>query len=262
MLDSGAQNALLVNNGANVTMDCGIAVNSTNGTAATITGGAHLTASAISIAGGYVLNGGASASPAPTSGAPSQTDPFSSVAGPTPGACDQTNYQPGWGNWTLNPGTYCGGIVIANGATASFNPGTYIVKGGGIHFGGGASITGTGVTFYLTGTNANYGSIVMDNGVNVTLSAPTSGSYPGLLFFQDRSIVSNAVATFAGGSSTVLTGSLYFPTTPVSFSNGAAGTGNTAIVAKQVSFAGGARLNYDSTGQKTGLSTKTVGLVE
>jgi hypothetical protein len=261
-LDPTVQNALLANNGVNVTMDCGIEVNSSNGTAATITGGASLTAAAISIVGGYVLNGGASVSPAPTTGAQSPGDPFSSVVGPTAGSCDQTNYRPGWGNWTPAPGTYCGGIDIDSGATAAFSPGTYIIKGGGIHFGGGATITGTGVMFYLTGTNATYGSVVMNSGVNVTLSAQTSGAYMGLLFFQDRSITSNVNASFGGGASTQLTGSLYFPTTAISFSNGTSGSGNTALVAKQVSFVGGTRLNYDPTGLKTGLFIKSVGLVE
>jgi hypothetical protein len=59
-----------------------------------------------------------------------------------------------------------------------------------------------------------------------------------------------------------LTGSLYFPTTAVSFSNGASGGGNTAIVADTVNISGGANLKYDSTGLKTGLAAQTVALVE
>ena len=178
------------------------------------------------------------------------------------GACTQTNYNPGFGNWTLNPGVYCGGITISNGSTAVFNPGTYIIKGGGVSFVGGSTITGSGVMFYLTGTNATYGSVNMSNGVSVTLSAETSGSYLGVLFYQDRSIVSANNATFAGGANEALTGSLYFPTTAVSFSNGTSGGGNTAIVADTVNFSGGANIKYDPTGLKTGLSAQSVGLVE
>src|ERR1035438_4967758 len=99
--------------------------------------------------------------------------------------------------------------------------------------------------FYLTGTNATYGSVNIANGVAVTLSAETSGAYMGLLFYQDRSIVSAQNAVFAGGASTNLTGSLYFPTTDAAFSNGASTSGNMAVVAKQVSFTGGAILRYD-----------------
>jgi hypothetical protein len=262
VLDPSAADAFSASNGASVTMNCGITINDTNAVAASITGGATVTATAISIAGNYVVNNGGTVSPAPTTGTPTVMDPFASVVGPTAGSCNYTNYSPGYGNWTLNPGTYCGGITINNGATATFNAGTYIIDGGGITFGGGATITGSGVMFYLTGTNATYGSVNIANGVNVTLSAETSGTYLGLLFFQDRSIVSAQNATFAGGASTELTGTLYFPTTYVSFSNGASTSGNMAVVAKQVSFAGGANLRYDPTGLKTGLATTTAGLIQ
>lgn len=262
VLDPSVRNAFTASNGVNVSMNCGIAINSSNATAATISGGAQVTASAVSIVGGYSINNGATISPSPTSGSQAAGDPMASVPAPTYASCDQTNYHPGSGNWTLNPGTYCGGITIDNGANASFNPGVYIVNGGTVHFGGGATITGSGVTFYLTGTNASYGSVAMDNGVTVSLSAPTSGTYIGLLFFQDRSITSSVSANFAGGASTQLTGTMYFPTTSVSFSNGSSASGNAAIVAEQVSFIGGTRLNYDPTGIKTGLLTKVVGLVE
>lgn len=262
VLDPSAANAFTANNGASVTMNCGIAINDNNADAATISGGATVTATAISIAGNYVVNNGGTVSPAPTTGTSTVVDPFASVAGPTAGACNYTNYSPGYGTWVLSPGTYCGGITINNGATATFNAGTYIIDGGGITFGGGATITGSGVMFYLTGTNATYGSVTIGNGVNVTLSAEASGMYMGLLFFQDRSIVSAQNASFAGGASTELTGTLYFPTTDVSFSNGASTSGNMAVVAKQVSFTGGANLRYDPTGLKTGLATTTAGLVQ
>jgi Putative Flp pilus-assembly TadE/G-like len=264
VLDPSAQNAFTANNGAAVTMNCGIVVNSSNSDAATITGGATVTSTTTSIVGNYAVNNGGSISPAPTTGAASVTDPFGSVIGPTAGTC--ATYPSGYGtymNQTFNPGTYCSGITVGNGASVTFNPGTYIINGGGVSFQGGTTISGSGVMFYLTGTNATYGSANIANGATVTLSAETSGTYQGLLFFQDRSITSSTGAIFAGGSSTNLTGSLYFPTTSVSFSNGSSSSGNTAILAKQVSFTGGTRLVYDSTGLKTGLGTATtVGLIE
>jgi hypothetical protein len=60
-----------------------------------------------------------------------------------------------------------------------------------------------------------------------------------------------------------LSGSLYFPTTAVSYSNGTnQAVSAMAIVAKDISFAGGANIKYDSTGQTTGLVTKSDVLVE
>lgn len=92
------------------------------------------------------------------------------------------------------------------------------------------------------------------NGVSVNFSAQTSGPYLGVLFFQDRAITSGNNATFAGGAVMKLTGSLYFPSTYVSFSNGSSAEVNsTAIVATQVSFTGGTNIKYDPTGLQTGL---------
>ncbi len=262
ILDPSAPSAFVASNGASVTMNCGLEVNSSSATAASVTGGATVTANSATVVGGAVVNNGGNITPSFTTGVAATSDPFASLPSPAVGACTQTNYNPGYGNWTLNPGVYCGGIIIGNGSTAVFNPGTYIINGGGIQFGGGSTITGNGVMFYLTGTNATYASVTMANGVTVTLSAETSGSYVGVLFYQNRSITSSSVATFAGGSSDTLTGTLYFPTTAVSFSNGASGGGNTAIVADTVTFSGGADLHYDPTGSLTGLSTQTVGLVQ
>jgi Flp pilus assembly protein TadG len=264
VLDPSAQNAFQATNGATVVVSgCAITVDSTNSDAATISGGSSVTASAINVTGGDVISGGASATPTPVTGVAAGADPFASLPAPTVGSCNFTNYSPGYGTWTLNPGTYCGGITIGNGATATFNPGVYVINGGGLNFGGGTTITGSQVTFFLTGTNATYGSVTISNGVNVTFSAPTSGSYLGVVFFQDRTITSAAKATFSGGATMQITGTLYFPTTSVLFSNGSS-TANysTAIVAKQVSFTGGSSIKYDVTGLKTGLFSKSVALVQ
>jgi hypothetical protein len=265
VLDPSAQNAFQAGNGATVAVSgCAIVVDSTNGDAATVTGGATVTAPAIDVVGGVVVNNGGRVTPAPVTGAAAVVDPFASLPALTPASCatHPSMYSPG-SNTTLNPGTYCGGITVSNGATnVVFSAGNYIVNGGGITFGGGATASGSGVMFYLTGTNATYGSVTIANGVRVTFSGPTSGPYLGVLFFQDRSITSGSNATFAGGATMQLTGSLYFPTTYVSFSNGVSGAGNTAIVAKQVSFQGGANITYDPTGLKTGLFSKSVALVQ
>jgi hypothetical protein len=264
VLDPSASGAFNASNGASVTMDCGVEVKSSSASGGIITGGASVTSS--SIQGKFQITNGGSSNPAPSGAASSVSDPFATLPAPAVGAsCDSqhTNYSPGFGTWTLNPGTFCGGITISNGSTATFNPGTYVIKGGTLNLIGGSTVTGAGVTFYLTGTNATYGSVTISNGAAITLSAPTSGTYTGVLFYQDRTITSNVTATFAGGVVLHLTGSLYFPTTLVSVQNGASSTNySLAIVSKQVSFTGGANFKYDPTGTKTGLASKSVALVE
>lgn len=262
VLDPSAQNAFLANNGATVAATgCDIAVNSTNAQAANISGGASVTGVELDVVGGCSCNG---TYPALKTGQTAVADPFASLPAPAIGSCaaHPTMYTPGNGT-TIMPGTYCGGITVSNGTTGvTFAAGTYIINGGGLTFGGGVTVSGSGLMFYLTGTNATYASLTIANGVSVTFSAQTSGIYQGVLFFQDRSITSASNATFAGGAAMNLTSSLYFPTTYVSFSNGVSGADTTAIVAKQVSFVGGADIKYDPTGLLTGLFSKAIALMQ
>ena len=263
-LDPSAPSAFSAINGSTVALNgCSIAVNSSNSAALLVNGGSRVTATAISVVGGVSITNGGSTTPAPTTGVAPAPDPLASLPSPAVGACNYTNYSPGWGTWALTPGVYCGGINISNGATATFAAGTYIIKGGTLSLVGGTTDTGSGVMFYLTGTNATYGSVNISNGANATFSGPTSGPYTGIVFYQDRTITSAVNATFSGGVSMKVTGTLYFPTTSVLFSNGSSVSNvYTAIVAKQVSFTGGTSLQYDATGMKTGLFSKGVALVQ
>ena len=264
VLDPSGQNAFQATNGSQVTMNgCAIQVNSTAGAAALINGAAVVTATAINVVGGASVSNGGVANPSPNTGAPAVADPFATVPAPVVSACTQTNYSKGSGTWTLNPGVYCGGISLHNGAIATFNPGTYILNGGGLQLAFSTS-TGSGLMFYLTGTNATYGSVNISNGATVTFSAQSSGTYMGLLFFQDRAITSNVNAQFVGGSTMRLTGSLYFPTTVLNYSNGSSTAAySTGLVAKQIAFSGGtSSVLYDPTGLQTGLFSKAIALMQ
>lgn len=258
---TGSNNSFQLSGSAsNVTMNCGIAVDSAGAQAANIPGGAALTASKISIVGGY--NGG-TYSPTPTTGAAVVADPFASVTGPTVGACTYTNYQTN-SNAALSPGTYCGGINIGGSANVTFASGVYILNASGLlQLGGNSVSTGTGVTFYLTGSP--YKGPVIANSASVTFSAPTSGAYEGLLFFQDRTEATatrDKQAVLDIGANEHLTGTLYFPTTMVDFCNGKPSSDVTAIVAYYINIDCNAQLNKDTTGTQTGIGSQTVGLMQ
>jgi hypothetical protein len=148
-------------------------------------------------------------------------------------------------------------------ANVTFSAGTYIINGGGVSFGNSSVSTGSGVTFFLTGTNATYGSVAATGASVVTLSAPTTGTYDGVLFYQDRSLNPAAGASFGNSASVALTGTLYFPTTGVTFSGATATNSTMAIVADKLSITGSASITYDPTGQRTGLFTsKGVALLQ
>jgi hypothetical protein len=227
-------------------------------------------------------------------------------------ACDQYNAAGVNGNppmtisgtKTLNPGSYCGGIWLESGANVTLEPGTYILNGGNtegasvrtsLEVDGGATMTGSGVTFFNTGSTTpcpNSAACPAGNGTagaggpggrggpgggltgsaaytdwapillcsahlagpgptcpapgrggtsdaTVTLSAPTSGSYSGILFFDARTLsdgsspcggtnanhetcakTTNYMQTEIGGPDQSFTGTFYFPTTQLNFEGG------------------------------------------
>ncbi len=92
---------------------------------------------------------------------------------------------------TLSPGVYQGGISITGAANVTFNPGMYILAGGGFTVSNSAAvIKGTGVTFYNTTgpSGTGFEPFAISGATSSSLSAPTTGTYKGILFFTDRSI--------------------------------------------------------------------------
>lgn len=254
-LDKTASNAFVASGSANVNANCGLYVNSSNSKALSLSGSACISSpTVISIVGNYSNSSSCTLSVTPKTGQKSSSDPLAYVSAPTvPSGCNNTNYTLSGGSATISPGTYCGGITVSsNGTTLYLNQGLYILKGGGLTVSGGASMISNtgGVTFYNTqATGYSYKPITISGSSTITLQAPTSssnGGIYGILFFQDRSISSSSQNTISGGSTTNLTGALYFPTTPLVYSGGSTGAGEwTAIVADTVTFSGNASLGKD-----------------
>jgi hypothetical protein len=242
-LDPSASGAFSVSGGVNVQVNCGIMVDSSSSTAMSVSGGSTATATYIDLTGKATVSGGSTVSPAPVTGVAASSDPLASLPKPSVGGCTYTGKSVSGATVTLSPGTYCAGISISGGSKVTFNPGTYILKGGGLSLSGGSTLTGSGVTFFNTAaTGYGYGPISLSGGTTVTLSAPTTGSLAGILFFQDSSVGAGAASSFSGGASAILNGTLYFPTTGLSYSGGSS-SAYTIIVADTVNFSGGATLN-------------------
>jgi hypothetical protein len=244
VLDPSMNSALGVSGGVTVQFTCGVQVNSTSNTALTVTGGSHVTAPYFDVAGKYTVNGGSSISPAPSQSAPALSDPLASLSPPTVGGCTYSNISIGNGaTVTRSQGTYCNGLTIGGGATVTLNPGIYVLKGGGLTISNGAHVTGNGVVFYNTyAAGYPYAPITFNGGTTVTLTAATTQTYAGILFFQDRSVVSALPNTISNGANATLTGTLYFPTTSLSYAGGA-NAAYTIVVADSVSFSGGVTVN-------------------
>jgi hypothetical protein len=134
---------------------------------------------------GDIANSTGSVTPAPINSA-AMGDPLAYVPQPAFGTCQYTNTSV-TSAATLQPGTYCGGLTINTTANVTLAPGVYVVAGNLTI--NGPTITGAGVTFFMTaGGGSSYGVCSITTYGNVSLSAPTTGSWQGILFFSDRSM--------------------------------------------------------------------------
>ncbi len=138
VIDPAASGALAVNGNVTVQSSCGLLVDSSSSSGLTAAGNDTISATTIGIVGNYTSNGSVSLTPTPKIGVIAATDPLSAVQAPTVGSCAQTNFSLN-GNtgssgspYQLYAGTYCGGITVRGNAVLFFNPGTYVLAGGGM----------------------------------------------------------------------------------------------------------------------------------
>ena len=105
-----------------------------------------------------------------------------------------------------------------------------------------------------------YADVDITGGATVTMEAQTTGSYAGLLFYQDDDTPLSPPSnqTIAGGTSIDLTGALYFPKGYVNYTGGATtGSGScTQIIAQTVTFSSVADMNINCSG--SGMSPVTI----
>jgi Flp pilus assembly protein TadG len=241
-----------VTNGASLTLSsCGVIDDASGSGALTVSGAGVITAKAIGVVGTESLSGSGTTTPAAVTGIAPITDPLSSVATAPPAS----EYTSGCltdpsitKSTTIGPASPTGyvcynGLTFPKGSpTVTLNPGLYIINGQGsanaysLNVASGTTLNGTGVTFYFV----NDASFNITNGATLNLTAPTSGSYSGLLFYQDSG--DSAMDTFAGGSSGNLAGIFYLPAANLTFENGNSSTFSTDLVVGSLDMSGAATL--------------------
>ncbi len=229
-LDPTGSGALTVALLAAVVSPCGIMVESTSTTAVVCLTGS-ISAPKIQIAGGAV--GLLCLAPTPSTyvSLPTPSDPLAYLPQQVVPPCGTTTTSPFHGSPSaltisgtavLYPdGAYCGGINIQPGATAAFQPGTFSLTStnggfprypGGLTINLGTNVTGTGVTFYNYGPAGGVTFVAPAlTMAGVRLSAPTNGTYGGILFFQPTNNTSPATLLGNTAFNTVLEGAYYFP---------------------------------------------------
>jgi hypothetical protein len=139
-------------------------------------------------------------------------------------------------------------LTFTGNVNVTLNPGAYILLGGGLNASGNVSLSGSNLTFYDTfNASYSYAPISIAGNLNVNLSATTSGSLAGMLFFQDRNAPSGT-QSFVGNSNTTLVGAVYFPKSQLNYTgNSSSGIQNITIVADTISWTGNASLKADPT---------------
>ncbi len=171
--------------GVHVLAGGSLVIDSTNRHAAVDVGAGNISAGAIQVTGGLEDGGpgdfvGALSHPAGTS------DPFTGLVAPTiTTPVHKAVKVSGNTSITLSPGTYKGGIHISGNATVTLLPGVYDLEGGGLSVVGNGTLTGTGVTIY-NGAKKPSDELFIAGHTTVSLTAPNSGDYQNIVFFQNR----------------------------------------------------------------------------
>lgn len=226
---------------ASLNFGCGLATNSRSANAVTAGGSSSVTATPVSAVGGLTASsnyvGGTQLLPYSLP----QPDPYATLANPSPSSCqNQVTVAPN-SSQTLAPGCYRG-INIKG--TATLSPGVYYIDGSSFSLGSQANVTGDGVTIVLTSSSAattpsSIATLDMNGGATVQLTASTSGTYAGILFYQDRRAQDSGSNTINGNASSKLQGAFYFPSQEIDFS-GTSGmtTDCLQLVALRLTFIG------------------------
>ncbi|MDZ4159308.1 MAG: pilus assembly protein TadG-related protein [Anaerolineaceae bacterium] len=151
------------------------------------------------------------------------------------------------GSGTINPGRWGNIRTTATGHNLILNPGLYCISNG--FSGTGGTITGNGVTLYLTG-----GGFTVGGNVTVRLSAPTTNSPPaikGILIYMAPT--NTSAVSLAGSSASSYIGTIYAPNSSVEVSgnSGMEPTYRTQLIGGFVKFSGNTTINITSSPEDT-----------
>ncbi len=223
---------LSVTGNANISVtQCSILDDSASKNAVDLTGNVTVSAQSIGVVGGVTQTGNVTVTPTPVTGIAPASNPLAFIPPPTvPSPCTNSVSLNGSRSQTIQQGCYSG--ISASGNTAlTLAPGTYIINGP-ISITGNATLTGTNVTLDLLGSSNLTG-----NGI-LNLSAPTTGTYSGILIYQPSS--NNNAISLVGNSGSTLEGTIDAPSAAVSFTGNSGSSIYTDFVVSSLTLTGNA----------------------
>jgi len=243
---------------AHINMGCGMITNSTSLDAAIATGSSSVTATPIAAVGAIPASthwNGAELLPFTVK----QNDPYAGKNIPSfdPSTCVDVPNQPSTTvNRTSDSGVVCLNDLWAKG-TVNLGPATYVINGGSLRANSGAVLTCTGCTIILTNsdtsTTATFGTVDLNGGARINMTAPTTGTYAGILMYQDRRAPAGETNLINGNSDSTMSGALYFPKQELDITGSSGLDFNCAqFVSWTVNFSGnGTATNTCTTGYGT-----------
>ncbi|HEX2764324.1 MAG TPA: pilus assembly protein TadG-related protein [Allosphingosinicella sp.] len=253
-LEDGNTTGVTFTGSAAIDLGCGVASNSKSANAITAGGSSLIKATPISAVGGVPSSTHYASPTTLLPYSPKQADPYAALPVPTvPSGCKPTILSAQSGKApdvpvAVSPGVYCYKSYDFKG-TITLPSGIYYVNGGDLGFGAQANVTCLQCTFILTSSTAStdptsVASVTMNGGAVMNLTAPKSGTYEGVLIYQDpRAPLGNTI-TINGNSASVLEGGFYFPRAYLTM-NGTAGMTTRCIqlVARRLDFSGNASVD-------------------
>ncbi|MDH2386673.1 pilus assembly protein TadG-related protein [Bradyrhizobium sp. CER78] len=245
-------------------INCNLYDNSNGSSALNVSGTATISAAMVGVVGGVSGTSSITATNGIRTGIRAIGDPYANVTPTMPTWCDYSNKFNVKGTTTLSPGSYCGDISVAAGATLTFNPGIYYFNGANLSVAGNATISGTGVTLVFTGSSGNWGTATIGSNANVSLTAPTSGTTAGIAIYGDRRMPVGSSFNLTGGGTQNLQGAVYLPKGALSFSGGNGTSANcTQIIADTISIVGNSNVKVNCAAMGgNAIGTATAQLVE
>ncbi|MCO5163849.1 MAG: pilus assembly protein TadG-related protein [Mesorhizobium sp.] len=211
--------ALLVNSGANIQApSCEIHVHSTQDPAFIMNAGSTLNLAKLCVKGTKYIKNGGTISKLETNCAVAADPYFTKIPEPAVSPTCTTSGAKDGASHTLNPGVHC--WVNFNGSpTVTFKPGLHIIKGP-MNINSGSTVIADGVTFYFPDTDSK---IQANGSLKMSATAPTTGTYSGVLMFEKTSNASNNANkrqyVFNGSTGEYLEGLIYLPNRDVTYNS-------------------------------------------
>ncbi|MCH8919744.1 MAG: hypothetical protein IIA23_03445 [Chloroflexi bacterium] len=150
---------------------------------------------------------------------------------------------------TLHPGVYWGGLkIVADQVTLL--PGTYIMAGGGFAISSAGTISGDEILFYNTFDPESQilagqcGSIDLRGSAAYTFTAPTSGTYKDVLFWQDEACTNAVRIAGSGEGGGGGSGIFYAPSAELELVGGG-DLGALQMIVDTIKIGGGGTINIE-----------------